>query len=151
MAQLEICSRNPYLSIKFKCNKIWIYVASSDLKARGVWGEIVDFLQARKKQQSNIQKNIVIACQNIMIWQGWVEFYKTNFVATSWLFVASFLIIIPLYLYVDIFAPRPSIIYFSNNKLGFWARKKDDIFVNLLGGFIAAIFTTILALVFLKN
>ncbi len=57
--KLEICSSEPYISINFGTRNIWLYTSSRDLVVRGVFAELMQFLEGKSINTVKIRKTLL--------------------------------------------------------------------------------------------
>lgn len=146
LSQLTIKSRNPWLFILFTANKVLIQCDSEKLDARGVYAEIVDFLEAKKRDENSVRKQIYNIQQTVfyalllnVILRGAGDVYFRLFFLYIILLVCEAII------------PYPSIIYTSKNKLNFLDKNLDNVLVSLIGAAANAIIAVGLTYIFLSK
>ena len=77
--KLEICSSEPYISINFGTRNIWLYTSSRDLVVRGVFAELMQFLEGKSINTVKIRKTLLESIGIVAVFVGTVALIDRQF------------------------------------------------------------------------
>ena len=137
--KLEICSSEPYISINFGTRNIWLYTSSRDLVARGVFAELMQFLEGKSINTVKIRKTFLESIGIVAVFVGTVALIDRQFFEATLAGVTALIILV-----VNLFGFSQSRLTLSNNQQGFWGRNRDNLIIGL---FTSAIITLVTAII----
>lgn len=155
---LTIDIQNPYVSLNFKPDSIWLYISEDTSASRGIFEKLKYLLTKRRRILCFPAKSYFfsgVLSGGIIGWSFWFLLnaivFEENIVRNVQLGGIILILGIILSYWILYFIPRNySTIYTKkrNELPSFWARKKDDIFLVILGSILGIVGTLLITILF---
>lgn len=136
---------NPYLSIEFKKNEVWLYIADDTALSRGIYEKIKDYLYKHKRNLSWVRKNSLYT-SIILIGYSIISGFFIKYMGITFAKI-NLAFMIGMFLLVIYFSRAQfSLIYLVRRveKPSFVERNKDRIILSIISAVFGGLVTWIL-------